>query len=390
MVDIKGPNIFSYATKELSQDAVICWLFACLNFGGQYRKTGESFVRFVLKEAVENIEDIHGEDIAAHPCTPHRQYYDMDVYAVIRVGKTLYPIIVEDKTDTYLHGGQLRRYCENVYKWIKTDTNYLNDMRKDFGCDAAEWSEKLIYMYFKTGYPYAWQKDDLHEQVKTAEKELELEISLREVYLDDMVGFLSEQPQVWPLPDYLEHLCGVLTERERLEEQALSDVLPEAEEAYGTEAGCAALLESIFGRAKIKYSHQNKMQADLFWIGDNETVYYSWVFRKCAGAKGRHYAFVLQQYRREKGAGAQAWEDRRKNAEIILDMCIAAHGELKRCGVDARFAASDELGKKQNELPLMWVFIDSSNTPAKVRDYLSYFTPRLLAGAKLLGAQLSN
>ncbi len=40
------PNIFKFATKELSQDALICWLVACAKESeGELRECGLAFVQ---------------------------------------------------------------------------------------------------------------------------------------------------------------------------------------------------------------------------------------------------------------------------------------------------------------------------------------------------------
>ena len=50
------PNIFNYAKKELSQDAVICWLLECCHSDDdKYRQIGIDFVRFILDN--ENIKE---------------------------------------------------------------------------------------------------------------------------------------------------------------------------------------------------------------------------------------------------------------------------------------------------------------------------------------------
>ena len=96
------PNIFNYAKKELSQDAVICWLLECCHSDDdKYRQIGIDFVRFILDN--ENIKE---KDIELEKDSPRSQYKNMDVYANIRVGKTIIPVIFEDKTDTFLHDNQ--------------------------------------------------------------------------------------------------------------------------------------------------------------------------------------------------------------------------------------------------------------------------------------------
>ena len=60
------PNIFNYAKKELSQDAVICWLLECCHSDDdKYRKIGIDFVRFILDN--ENIKEKY-QLISFHEC----------------------------------------------------------------------------------------------------------------------------------------------------------------------------------------------------------------------------------------------------------------------------------------------------------------------------------
>ena len=49
------PNIFKYATKELSQDALICWLVACAKeeTDGRLRECGRKFVRALMQSGDE-------------------------------------------------------------------------------------------------------------------------------------------------------------------------------------------------------------------------------------------------------------------------------------------------------------------------------------------------
>ena len=67
------PNIFDYAKKELSQDAMICWLLECCRSGnGAYREIGHDFVRFILDD-----ESIAADEIELDKYSPHgrlRQY----------------------------------------------------------------------------------------------------------------------------------------------------------------------------------------------------------------------------------------------------------------------------------------------------------------------------
>ena len=74
----------------------------------------------------------------------------MDVYANIRVGKTIIPVIFEDKTDTFLHDNQESKYIEKIEK-LKTGSLF-ND-------NGLCWREKAQYVFFKTGYVFDWQRE---------------------------------------------------------------------------------------------------------------------------------------------------------------------------------------------------------------------------------------
>ena len=149
------PNLFDYATSELSQDAFICWLVACAaEATGDLQECGRAFVRALFRAgASDGIGGVpvlgpDGELTAPHdgPCdvsdvsSPTPQYHRIDVYFQAKVdGKTV-SFIIEDKTHTKYHSGQLARYI------------------KDVSTDDEE--EDLIKpIYFKTGYVFSDERD---------------------------------------------------------------------------------------------------------------------------------------------------------------------------------------------------------------------------------------
>jgi len=92
---MKRPNIFKYAKRELSQDAMVCWLLACLHSSEfEYFKIGLNFIRFIF-----NDNTIQENEVIIESGSPYNQYSHMDVYAVICVRSKLYPIIFENKTN---------------------------------------------------------------------------------------------------------------------------------------------------------------------------------------------------------------------------------------------------------------------------------------------------
>lgn len=114
------PNIFQYATKELSQDAVICWLVSCAKEAkGDLRECGLSFVQALMLSGGARVMDARSGNETHHAGAgqvtrileqPTRQYGGIDIYFRAEVDGRVVSFVIEDKTDTEMHGGQLERY----------------------------------------------------------------------------------------------------------------------------------------------------------------------------------------------------------------------------------------------------------------------------------------
>ena len=149
------PNIFSYATKELSQDAFICWLVACAGKAdGILRKCGLAFVEALIRSGGGRVIDARsGAEVGYRGAGrvlsvvrgPFAQHGGIDVYFQANVDGNVVSFVVEDKTGTEMHSGQLERY------------------RKAVG-DDAEPEDLIKAVYFKTGYVF----DDEREQAERA------------------------------------------------------------------------------------------------------------------------------------------------------------------------------------------------------------------------------
>ena len=107
------PNLFKYATGELSQDAVLCWLFS---WGDPQQSSEDEALHRLGKALIEAM-------LSASQAPPvdrikeisvHRQYHSIDI--VVEVNDT-HVLVIEDKVDTGLHSDQLHRYQQLV----KTD-----------------------------------------------------------------------------------------------------------------------------------------------------------------------------------------------------------------------------------------------------------------------------
>ena len=166
------PNIFRFATSELSQDAMFIWLARCATAGdAALRRLGNAFVQFLLKADGGKVFDGNDQSVPysgsgvvskfLHGPDKHR---NMDVYFAAQMDdRTKVSVVIEDKTHTTDHSGQLRRYRDIV----KSD-----NIEEDF--------TKLVYL--KTGMPF----DD--------ERELVGDQGYSFAGVGDLKGFLTEEP----------------------------------------------------------------------------------------------------------------------------------------------------------------------------------------------------
>lgn len=104
-------NLFRWATKELSQDAFVCWLMSYSLKEAEHEPVlnacSQAFLREFLCDCAPDIGvNLVVEDI-------EQQYDNIDVLLTVN-GK--YKVIIEDKTYSREHGNQLMRYIDIVRK----------------------------------------------------------------------------------------------------------------------------------------------------------------------------------------------------------------------------------------------------------------------------------
>lgn len=99
-----GNNIFRYATKELSQDAFLCWLANWYNYDSPLKSLSNEFVELIMSR--NGVRDFELKSISVL-----RQYNHIDVLLVIN--ETI-GVVIEDKTFTSEHGNQISRYATKL------------------------------------------------------------------------------------------------------------------------------------------------------------------------------------------------------------------------------------------------------------------------------------
>ena len=106
------PNLFDYATSEISQDAFICWLLAWAD--PAYRKSSEALhkagvdlIRLLSAEKIDRLP----ERINSVKVVKQHRYIDM-LCKINEEDEDRTVILIEDKKGSYEHSDQLQRYKE--------------------------------------------------------------------------------------------------------------------------------------------------------------------------------------------------------------------------------------------------------------------------------------
>lgn len=104
------PNLFSFATSELSQDAFICWLLSWA--APEFKEVDHSLHECALA-LIHSFFSMHGKEApeSIHKVEVRKQDKQIDVLCIVN---EMYPILIEDKTGTKNHSGQLVRYLEEI------------------------------------------------------------------------------------------------------------------------------------------------------------------------------------------------------------------------------------------------------------------------------------
>lgn len=122
----KTPNIFDYATSELSQDAFLSWLFSWAE--NQYEKNvlHNCAIETLNLFMNTNLKKVNKVDV-------YKQEKHIDLIVSV---DDKYFLVIEDKINSSEHDNQLIRYKETITDWLIE--NKLNDI-------------EVKYAYYKTG-----------------------------------------------------------------------------------------------------------------------------------------------------------------------------------------------------------------------------------------------
>lgn len=292
---MKKNNLFQYATKELSQDAMICWLINHINYPeSSMYPLGVAVLDLFLGDKKQ--KEYYNVQVI-------RQYKKIDVLVLFN---DTYALIIEDKTNTTEHGEQVTRY-----KMVL----------------ETEYPEKTIFTaYIKTGIMY---DADVYMLKKT-----DVVIGLNE-----WTNVLSKHLKAGKseiLEDYVEYLNSRIQYYKEIDEQLDNG---NYRSALSTDYGQFSFLDRIFcerskgteiGRIYAQAEKNPAIYIERIYKGANPdgtpwTQYYIWgekypVQIKQANELEYHYLFwridggiALRHY--DKNAGTKAAENFRERKQ---------------------------------------------------------------------------
>lgn len=210
------PNLFSYATSELSQDAVICWLLA---WAGEPRDGSESALQQVGVEFLSALFQKAGRSIPSviDSLKVERQVGGIDILCTVNDQIAL---LIEDKLGTQEHSGQLDRYLKNLSEKGRLRTD-------------------IIPIYLQTG------DQSSYNRVRQSTYHVFLRHDFLQV-LESNAG-VNARAKSDTLDDYYKYLRGI--------EVAVQSYLEKPVEAWGRRAwqGFYQRLQSELGTGEWKY-----------------------------------------------------------------------------------------------------------------------------------------
>lgn len=145
-------NLFDYATKELSQDAFLRWLFE------NYDCENES-VKNAFRKLFDSFTENKFENKTITDLTTVTQWKNIDVSIWFKVDDKEYLIVIEDKTGSGIHDNQLAR-CEKEIIGHNDFWRNEENRKKYDKYDVVRYIEKsgtVFKVFYKTNIIDEWE-----------------------------------------------------------------------------------------------------------------------------------------------------------------------------------------------------------------------------------------
>lgn len=130
-------NLFDFATKELSQDAFLRWLFE--NFDCEDDDSLKAASQYVLKQICKLTNDEKIEEVRTHS-----QWHKIDIFVFIKTNKRNIALFIEDKVFSAERNNQLEKYNGIIKKSLNIQNWELNRLR----CSP----ENVVKIFYKSSH----------------------------------------------------------------------------------------------------------------------------------------------------------------------------------------------------------------------------------------------
>ncbi|HZK43549.1 MAG TPA: PD-(D/E)XK nuclease family protein [Syntrophomonadaceae bacterium] len=270
-MEFKKNNLFQFATSELSQDAMICWICNNYNFKSDNIKLynlANEIIHLFLGDINININD---------NIRILRQFKNIDVLLVLN---NKYAIIIEDKTYTSEHNNQINKYKNMLI-------NKMHEEERKFNNLPIFKQEDIRTVYLKTGFHYP-----LDELVKADHK-----MNGEELY--NLLIKYENESEI--LDDYIVKLKFDLDRYKKIEDEYIQGKVESVLKHY---YGQYLLLKDMFGQMN-SFAHGSSygrpwsnhvIEAIPYEndIGGKNTSRYFSVFCRIDKNKNGYYASIRQ------------------------------------------------------------------------------------------------
>lgn len=352
------PNLFTYATSELSQDAFVCWLVAWASARSHpLGHIGRAFIRLMVELSGTSVQKEASVELVAGSL--RRQHHKIDVYFQAWVDGTLSSFVIEDKTHSEPHSGQLARY------------------RAAIEDDEAE----LVAVYLKTGFVYSDEREHVEGRGYSILDATTLHTFLagHEVHNDiyrDFVDYLHTElvvPQRAAFPAFLSGDLDQLQRPEvqwqyaaRLRERLIEGVPPHLR------AGRWAI--GRVNRGTSMGTPWTHVVVGSYPVEDglHETLFYRIDRRK------NGYYVALRQWSPVKGRGPEVREAKLQRLRGYRAQTRALELESTDPPVKLGRATADNVGNQESEVFVLF-FDEKHNTPRALLEQVPVFHARWLA-----------
>lgn len=149
-------NLFDYATKELSQDAFLRWLFE----SGFDEKCENESVQNASRTLFNIFTKNKFKDKEIKELKTVAQWKNIDISIWFKVDDIEHLIVIEDKTGTGVHDNQLAKYMEK----IEEHNTFWRDEKNQNPERYLEKDDALFKVFYKTNIIDDWEKEYANEQ----------------------------------------------------------------------------------------------------------------------------------------------------------------------------------------------------------------------------------